>query len=129
MPSTAVIAFTPGHPIYVEVRVNGRIPARLILDTGADSTVIRPHVLRAAGASGPKGTARLRGATGQEVRVDVYHVTSLEAGPAKVDALRVLSYDIDAHPGTDGLLGRDFLGQFTVTVDTVAGRVTLSPRR
>ena len=66
---------------------------------------------------------------GMEVRVDVYHVTSLEAGPAKVDALRVLSYDIDAHPGTDGLLGRDFLGQFTVTVDTVAGRVTLSPRR
>ncbi len=127
-PNTAVIRFTPGQPIYVNVRVNGRVPARLVLDTGADSTVIRPDVLRVADASGPKGTARMRGVTGQEVSVDVYHVTSLEVGPARVDALSVLSYDI-AYPGSDGLLGRDFLGLFTVTIDHAVGRATLSPRR
>ena len=60
--------------------------------------------------------------------MDVYHVNSIEVGSARVETLRVLSYDIDAHPGTDGVLGRDFLGRFTVTVDTAAGRVTLSPR-
>jgi hypothetical protein len=31
-------------------------------------------------------------------------------------------------PNGDGLLGRDFLDQFTVTIDTAAGRVTLSPK-
>src|SRR5205807_9550878 len=96
---------------------------------GADSTVIRPNVLRAAAAAGPRGTAKLRGATGQEVTVDIYQVKSLEVGSASVDALKVLSYDIDAHRATDGLLGRDFLGRFTVTVDTTAGRVTLSAKR
>jgi hypothetical protein len=28
----------------------------------------------------------------------------------------------------DGLLGRDFLDQFKVTIDSAAGRVTLSPK-
>ncbi len=66
-PNTAIIRFTPGQPIYVDVRVNGRVPARLVLDTGADSTVIRPDVLRVADARGPKGTARMRGdGTGSE---------------------------------------------------------------
>ena len=128
VPGTAIIVPLAAGK-YIDARVNGRVQVRLLLDTGADSTVIASRVLGAAGASGPKGTAKMRGATGQEVVVDVYHVTSLEVGSARVDALRVLSYDIDLHPGTDGLLGRDFLGRFTVTVDTAAGRVTLSPKR
>lgn len=28
----------------------------------------------------------------------------------------------------DGLLGRDFLDQFTITIDNAANRVTLSPK-
>ncbi len=31
-------------------------------------------------------------------------------------------------PGIDGLLGRNFRDQFTVTIDTAAGRVTLGPK-
>jgi len=48
-------------------------------------------------------------------------------GQARVGALTVLAQDMD-DPRGDGLLGRDFLDQFTVTIDNAVGRVTLRPR-
>lgn len=123
---TTVIPFTPGRPIYVEVGVNGRTRARLVLDTGADSTVIAPSVLRAAGLSFT-GHSTIRGVTGQAT-VEVYEVASLEVGNSRVGPLKVLAHGA-ADPTADGLLGRDFLDRFTVTIDNAAGRVTLSPKR
>ena len=61
--------------------------------------------------------------------VDVYEIASLQIGSTTVNKLRVLSYDIGAGPRADGVLGRDFLGKFTITVDSTAGRVTLGPKR
>jgi hypothetical protein len=39
----------------------------------------------------------------------------------------VAAHDVDLGQG-DGLLGRDFLDQFTVNIDSSAGVVTLSPK-
>jgi hypothetical protein len=39
----------------------------------------------------------------------------------------VFGYDTD-EPGSDGLLGRDFLVQFRVIIDNAAGWVALSPK-
>jgi predicted aspartyl protease len=124
VPTATVIAFTPGQPIYVDARVNGRTPARLVLDTGADSTVIAPGVLSAADAS-VTGHTTLLGVTGQAT-VGVHDVASLEIGNVKVGPLKVLAHTA-AHQA-DGLLGRDFLERFTVTIDSAGGRVTLTPR-
>jgi len=120
----AVIPFTPGRPIVVDALVNDT-PARLILDTGADSTVIAPRVLRAASALPLGKTARMRGVTG-EVTVEMYAVVALNVGGVTANALSVFAHDADR--ATDGLLGRDFLGRFLVTVDSAAGRVTLRQR-
>ena len=124
-PAATVIAFTPGQPIYVDARVNGRTPARLVLDTGADSTVIAPNVLNAADAS-VTGHTTLLGVTGQAT-VGVHDVASLEIGNVKVGPLKVLAHNA-ADQAADGLLGRDFLERFTVTIDSAGGRVTLAPR-
>src|SRR3989442_6590944 len=43
------IKFTKGQAIVVDATINGRASAKLILDTGADRTVINPRVLDAAG--------------------------------------------------------------------------------
>ncbi len=67
------------------------------------------------------------GVTGEAVTVAVYTVALLEVAGAQVSALPVLAYDIPQ--SADGLLGRDFLSRFIVTVDDSAGRVTLRPRR
>ncbi len=70
----AVIPFTPGKPIYVDARINGTGNVRLLLDTGADGTIIAPRVLRAAGWAPRKGSATLRGVTGHATAVDAYEI-------------------------------------------------------
>jgi predicted aspartyl protease len=124
-PAATVIPFTPGQPIYVDAKVNGRTPVRLVLDTGADSTVIALNVLNAAGAS-LMGHTTLLGVTGQAT-VGIHDVASLEIGNVKVGPLKVLAHN-PADQAADGLLGRDFLERFTVTIDSAGGRVTLAPR-
>ena len=121
------IPFQPGKPILVNAKVNGGGPVTLMLDTGADTTVINPLALWRLGIStwfAPR--AEIRGATGT-TSVDIVRVQSIEVGEAKAGPLVVVAHDID-FKDADGLLGRDFLNHFNVNIDSVAGVVTLSPR-
>ena len=123
------ITFSPGQRIMVDSRINGATTARLLLDTGADRTVLAPRVVAAAGISLTRGTREgtIKGATGT-AQVQAVPVDSIEVGGARVDRLVVISHDID-HEGVDGLLGRDFLDRFRVTIDNSQGVVTLSPKQ
>jgi predicted aspartyl protease len=123
----AIIRYTPGQQIMVDVRINGSTSAKLLLDTGADGTMINPRVLAAAGASltRPVGSSRITGVAGSDT-VTVVVIESLEVGEARVGRMRVASYDV-AGAG-DGLLGRDFLDRFTINIDSTNGVVTLSPK-
>ena len=71
-------------------------------------------------------SGRIHGVTGG-ADVQAYQIESIEIGAARVDRLMVLSHDINV-PESDGLLGRDFLEHFKVTIDNRAGTVTLTPR-
>ncbi len=121
------ISFTPGKPIMVTARVNGSGSIQLMLDTGASVTVINPRVLAGLGI-GVRDSLRgsVKGATGT-ANVLFVPVQSIEVGAARSGPLRVAAHDIEFGNG-DGLLGRDFLDQFTVNIDSTAGVVTLSPR-
>jgi predicted aspartyl protease len=127
-PAAGEIRFTPGERIMVDARVNGGARVRLQLDTGADHTLISPRALVAAGVSLTHGTrvARLTGATGTD-RAQIAVVDSLEVGGARVGRLPVIVYEM-AGGGGDGLLGRDFLDRFNVTIDAGRGIVTLAPK-
>lgn len=124
----ATIAYTPGQRILVDVRVNGRTSARLLLDTGADRTLINPSTLSAAGAELKRAMARgeIRGVTGTD-EVLVVLVDSIEVGDARVERLPVMAYEMGSREA-DGLLGRDFLDRFTVTIDSARGVVILAPK-
>lgn len=123
-----VIRYTPGQPIVVDARINGSASARLLLDTGADRTLISPRALAAAGVSLTRVIAQgqMTGVTGSD-RVQYVLLESLEVGQARVTRLPVAAYEM-AQAQTDGLLGRDFLDQFTVSIDAARGEVTLQPR-
>lgn len=126
-PGVTRIPFTPGSPILVNAKINGAGPITLILDTGADRTVIAPLPLWKLGVStrgAPRG--EITGVTGTS-RVDVVQVSSVEVGEARVGPLTIIAHDTD-FKNADGLLGRDFLDQFTVTIDSKAGVVTLAPK-
>jgi predicted aspartyl protease len=122
------IRFTPGQRIIVDVRLNGRTPARLLLDTGADRTLINPQALSAAGVQLSRAVARgeMRGVTGRDEVLYVL-LDSLEIGSARIERILVAAYEIGSRE-TDGLLGRDVLEQFNLSIDSTRGVVTLSPK-
>jgi hypothetical protein len=122
------IRFIPGQRILVDVRINGNADAKLLLDTGSDKTLISPRALQAAGVriTGPTTTAQVSGATGSAPMQFVI-VDSLEVGEARVGRMSVGSQDLPVEGG-DGVLGRDFLDQFNVNIDSGKGVVTLSPK-
>lgn len=123
------IRFTPGQRIMVDVRINGSTAARLLLDTGADRTLINPRALLAAGVriAAPAATGQIVSATGSE-QIQFVVVDSLEIGDARVGRMPVGSYNLPSADAGDGLLGRDFLDQFNVNIDSSRGVVTLAPK-
>jgi predicted aspartyl protease len=121
------IPFTPGRPIMVTAKVNGGSAANLMLDTGASVTVINPRILAGMGIGSSQALrGSVKGATGS---ADVLFVPiqSIEVGSARSGPLRIAAHDVDLSQG-DGLLGRDFLDQFTVTIDSAAGIVTIAAK-
>lgn len=121
------IPFAPGSPILVAARINGMGPVTLMLDTGADRTVVAPSTLSRLGIpteNAPRAT--IKGATGTG-QGGLVQVTSIEVGEAKWGPLLIVAHDADLKVA-DGLLGRDFLERFTVTIDGKEGVVTLVPK-
>jgi predicted aspartyl protease len=130
---------TPGSPITVEARLNG-VVLTLIVDTGADRTVISPQAIERAGLGNQAGRpVQVVGVTGTStamlVTVPLLDVAGARIGPIVVVAHALPETFRGSGPsgGTDagavdGLLGRDVLDIFTLSVDTGSGRATLTPR-
>jgi predicted aspartyl protease len=114
-----------GRVLFVDARLNGRGPFRMILDTGATETVITPPVAAKLGlVRYPSSSSRLR-------RV----LDRIEVGPAAVDRLQVLVFDppqalpLRLNHGIDyhGLIGYPFLSRFVTTIDYRASTVSFAP--
>ncbi|HMH52562.1 MAG TPA: retropepsin-like aspartic protease [Candidatus Acidoferrum sp.] len=121
-----VMRFTSGAPVVAAVLVNG-VAMRLIVDTGADRTVISPAAAARTGLAVDAGRSlRVVGVTGGTTANETV-VTHMDVAGARVGPLRVIVLDTPSD-SFDGLLGRDVLDFFTLTVDSRAGRATLTPR-
>jgi len=126
-PRAARIPCTPGAPIVVSARINGGEAVTLILDTGADQTMVTPQALSKLGIPlDPARRQRIKG-VGGIVEASVAWVDSVEVGNAKAGPLQITVHDPDLRQA-DGLLGRDFLDQFKVTIDSAERVVILEPR-
>jgi predicted aspartyl protease len=120
------VPFTPGSPVLVSARINGTGPITLILDTGSDRTLVTPSALEKLGLSTENvNRAVLKGVTGMSYG-DALWVQSVEVGEAKVGPLLIIVLDTDLKKA-EGLLGRDFLANFNVTINPKEGIVTLAP--
>ena len=100
---------------------------RLLLDTGASVTTINPRALAQLGVSSRDAVrGSIRGVTGQADTLFVM-VSSIDVNGAKAGPHPCGAHDVDLGQG-DGLLGRDYLDRFQVSIDNQAGIVTLTPR-
>jgi predicted aspartyl protease len=121
-----VIPFTAGGPIKAAVHLNG-VPLTLILDTGADRTVISPAAAARAGLDVERaGAVQILGVTGSAPAREMA-VTRLDVVGTQVGPVTVIVHDVGVAE-VDGLLGRDVLDRFTLTVDAVGGQAVLTPR-
>jgi hypothetical protein len=121
-----VIPYTAGAPMVVDAVMNG-VAVRLIVDTGADRTTISPAALERAGVVLAAGSpVRITGVTGTAAAT-VVSVPALEVAGLRLGPVFVIAHAVPME-GIDGLLGRDVLDAFTVTVEGGSGRATLMPR-
>jgi predicted aspartyl protease len=114
----------------VSASINRAPGALMMVDTGAQWTLVSPLLARRVGlavpADAPKRKLTVVG--GQMIDVPFVRLATLRVGEAVVEDFEVGVYEI--FPQTkvlDGLLGGDFLHKFRVTVDRTANRMRLEP--
>jgi hypothetical protein len=121
--------FNSAHgPIIVEASLSGpggQADLRLILDTGATISVIRPAILVAVGYDPNNTPDRLTLAMGNGVeRVPRLTLNRLSAMGRHRLGFPVLAHTLPPAAGIDGLLGLDFLRGSTLTLDFQTGLIT-----
>jgi hypothetical protein len=120
------VPFSPGSSVLVQARINGIGPIPLLLDTGADHTIISPSVLKRLSLSVENTpSVTLKSVTGTAF-ANLVWVDFIEIGEARVGPLLIAVYPAGLK-GAEGLLGRDFLFKFNMTIDSKERVVTLIP--
>lgn len=109
-----------GEALHVRASRHGE-PLRLLLDTGATTTVFGRDRARALAATPTGDRVRVRTAGGV-VEAELHLVRDLQVGALHLATLPVLVLDHPLPDGVDGLLGMDVIGRFGG-----AGRAFLQP--
>jgi clan AA aspartic protease (TIGR02281 family) len=118
-----VIPTKPGGAVVVEAMLNRRLTAPMLLDTGADFTVLTKQVAKDLRLPSLDHMPKLQFKTaGGMVNFPIATLQSLRVGTAEVRDITV-AIDIDGHLPV-GLLGMTFLHHFKVTVDQQRGQIT-----
>lgn len=113
-----------GTLMLVNVRLNDRVEAPFLIDTGASGISIPDAVARQLGVRIDADTPRLAVQTASGVVSEpLIQLDSVQVGPARVERLPALvnsSMEV-------GLLGGSFFNNFVYEVDAAAGVITLRP--
>jgi clan AA aspartic protease (TIGR02281 family) len=114
-----------GNAMLVEAVVDGTMHAHLLLDTGAELTVLSTAIARTLALNlRDAAIMPLRSASGMFF-APMVKVQSITVGDAVVHDIEVIVHD--ATPGLDGLLGMSFLDNFLVTISGSDHRLILTP--
>lgn len=124
-----VIRFPPGSKqVQATALLNGRVEQRFIVDTGASVTTMPSATAEALGIRITPQTPRVRVRTaGGEVLAADVTLDSVTLHGWSIADVRVLVHDL---PGSEelGLLGINFLRNFSVDLRTDDGILVLTPR-
>jgi len=111
--------------IWAPVRIDGKGPFRLVLDTGASHSAITAAVVSVLGLNAARPTnVVLHGVTGTAV-VPAIHARSMEVGDLLIEPT-TLPIVADAFGGAQGVLGREGLMDMRIFADFSADKLVIS---
>ncbi len=116
------------YPILQDVFVNGKGPYRMLLDTGAQSSSVRPGVAAETNLL-PKFAVELRNTLGSSI-ASVASAGQIASGGMTIQELEVLITEPPPIPGAgklDGVIGQSFLARTNYWVDFAKKRVRWDP--
>ena len=114
-----------GH-IVLDATINGQ-PARLMLDTGAFSTLLKPAAAARLGLQpDDMRVGPIQGVGGRQTMA-VYRARAVQIGNVKGRSYPLAVSDIGGlvAPGTDGIVGMDFFRNEDLDIDLPANRLNL----
>jgi predicted aspartyl protease len=115
----------PAERIVVAVRIDGAGPFHFLVDTGADSSMVSPELVRELGLTAHRdGGERVQGTTGIE-RLPWVLIRRLRVGSIIKHDLRMPVSDSPVMIGLDGILGMAGFGPVRVVVDFRRREVTI----
>lgn len=118
---------TNGH-MLVPVLLNDAVEARVVFDTGAEITVLSRKTAESLGLRpGSQRPVRLQTIAAQ-IQASVATLGSLQCGEMRRTNLLVAVVDFDLGRQVDGILGMDFLGNYTIRIESESSRIVLKPR-
>lgn len=122
--SYTVPLYRDGNTMLVEAVIDGKVLTRLLVDTGAEFTVLSTAAARRLRLDVSQAAViPLRSASGVFFAA-MLKVPLIAVGEATATDVDVIVYD--ATPGLDGLLGMSFLDNFQVTISASTERLVLT---
>ncbi|MEI8012451.1 MAG: retropepsin-like aspartic protease [Candidatus Omnitrophota bacterium] len=119
-----------GKSFYVRLKLNGNVPARFLLDTGASAVqVSRAMFTKLRLKTEVAKTVPVMLAGGSYVRGRVVHIREVALGEARVSNVTAVVLERDNLGVGDGLLGMSFLENFIFSIDTQKGVLVLEKRK
>ena len=120
----SVVSGKHGSSVVVDVLLNGRISASLLVDTGASLIGLNRGVVEKLGLdTGAMSDIEMVVADGRKVKEKAFRLDSVRVG--KMRAEQVEAATLTDFSECDGLLGMSFLRRFDVQVDAENGRLIL----
>lgn len=124
----ALIRFTPGsRGILVSARLNDRVEAQFIVDTGATMVAITRQLGSQLGIAWNEADTVLMGTAGGVRTAQLVALDAVEVQGARAERVEAAIAD-ELPPGIDGLLGLSFLSRFVMYLDEAQGTLELAAR-
>jgi clan AA aspartic protease (TIGR02281 family) len=118
-----------GQVVVIEAMLNGKTPAKLIVDTGATFTMISAATAKEL-AIEPNGNAQrlpIQTANGM-IQAPLTSLESINVGGVEMKNLAAVIHDALPNSQAAGLLGLNFLSNFRMDIDTQKGLLHLEKK-
>lgn len=124
--SQPLIRLSNGRP-GIMVAINGYGPFPFLIDTATSHSVLSPHlrdVLKVPATGGPAYSVVTAAGS---VKSHFHLVNEIAAAGVIVERLNAIVIDLPKELGAEGIIGADFLSNFTVDLDLAKRAMTLYP--